>query len=162
MKLSNVSNVWKFIISVIICEGAGSLGAIFNAGSIDTWYQTLQKPYFNPPNWLFAPAWTTLFFLMGIALYYIWINYQKKKHQVQIAIGFFVIQFILNVLWSLFFFGFRDPALALTEIIVLWIFILVMFVKFYHVDKRAGYYLIPYLAWVTFAAVLNFSIWYLN
>lgn len=157
-----ISNTWKFIISVIICEGVGSLGAIFNIGSIDSWYTTLQKPFFNPPNWLFAPAWTILFFLMGVALYYVWKNYEQKKHQAQIAIKFFIIQFILNVLWSLFFFGWQNPGLALAEIIALWIFILVTLVKFYQVDKRAGYYLIPYLAWVTFAAALNFSIWYLN
>lgn len=157
-----LSNTWKFIISIIICEGFGSLGAIFTTSSISTWYATLQKPVFNPPNWLFAPAWTILFFLIGVALYYVWINYEKKKYQAQIAIKFFVIQFILNVLWSLFFFGFRDPGLALVEIMVLWIFILITYIKFYHIDKRAGYYLIPYLAWVTFAAALNFSIWYLN
>lgn len=157
-----LSNTWKFIISVLVCEGAGSLGAIFNVGSIDTWYQTLQKPFFNPPNWLFAPAWTILFFLMGVALYFIWKNYQKKKDEAKIAIKFFIIQFILNILWSLFFFGWQNPGLALAEIIALWIFIAITMVKFYKVDKRAEYYLIPYLVWVTFAATLNFSIWYLN
>lgn len=157
-----LSNTWKFIISVLICEGVGSLGAIFTTNSIPTWYATLQKPFFNPPNWLFAPAWTILFFLMGVALYYVWINYAKKKDTAKIAIKFFAIQFILNVLWSVFFFGFRSPGLGLAEILVLWIFILITLVKFYHIDKQAGYYLIPYLAWVTFAAALNFSVWYLN
>ena len=149
-----MKNIFKLIIALVVCQLAGLIGSLFNMNSIPTWYTTINKPFFNPPNWVFAPVWTTLFVLMGISLYLIWKN--------KLAVRFFIIQLILNILWSALFFGLRSPLLAFIEIIVLWIFILLTIIYSYKTSKTAAYLLIPYIAWVTFAAILNFSIVLLN
>lgn len=155
MKLNNII---KLIISIIICQLAGFIGSLFTSPSIPTWYAALNKPSFNPPNWLFAPVWTALYLLIGIALYLVWINKKRNKS----AITFFTIQLMLNSLWSLLFFGLKNPFLAFIEIIILWSFILLTMISFYKISKPASYLLIPYILWVSFAALLNFSIWLLN
>ncbi|MFA6605337.1 MAG: TspO/MBR family protein, partial [Patescibacteria group bacterium] len=121
----------------------------------------LNKPSFNPPSWIFGPVWTTLYILMGIALYLIWQEGLKKAF-VKNSFILFIVNLVLNSLWSITFFGLQNPALAFLVIVLLWITILVLIIRFYRINKLASYLLIPYLLWVSFASVLNFSIWQLN
>ena len=157
----NLNDVLKLIISIIICQLAGVFGSIFTTPAIPSWYATLVKPTFNPPNWVFAPVWISLYFLMGISAFLVW-RKGIENPRVNLALRLFIIQLILNSLWSVLFFGFRSPLLGLVEIIILWIFILLTILYFFKVSKIAGILLLPYILWVSFAAVLNFSIWRLN
>ena len=145
----------KLLLSIAICESAGLIGSIFTFNSVGSWYLTLNKPFFNPPSWIFAPVWTTLYLLMGISLYLVW---GAKK----ISLKWFWVQLALNALWSIIFFGLKNPTLALIEIILLWTSILLTIKSFWKVKRGAAYLLFPYLLWVSFAAILNFSIVVLN
>ena len=149
----------KLIISLIIPQLAGGIGSLFTSPSISTWYATIAKPSFNPPNWIFGPVWTTLFLLMGISLFIVWNEKSKLKKK---AITVFGIQLGLNTLWSILFFGLHSPLTAFIEIIFLWAAILLTIIYFYKISKPAAYLLIPYILWVSFAAVLNISIVFLN
>ena len=151
----------KLILCIIACELAGALGAIFTTPAINGWYATIQKPFFNPPNWIFGPVWTFLFFLMGVSLYLI-LEKDLKDRTAKSALMIFIGQFILNILWSVLFFGLQRPFEAFMEIIVLWFLILLTIVQFHKIDRKAALLLAPYLLWVSFAAILNFSIWRLN
>lgn len=151
----------KLVLCIVACELAGSLGAIFTTPAINGWYATIQKPSFNPPNWIFAPVWTFLFFLMGVSLYLI-LEKDLKDKTVKSALLIFTGQFILNILWSVLFFGLQRPFDAFIEIIILWFAILLTIVQFYKIDKKAAFLLVPYLLWVSLASVLNFSVWILN
>ncbi len=151
----------KLIISIALCQMAGFVGAIFTSSSIPTWYAGLNKPSFNPPNWIFGPVWTILFLMMGISFYIIW-NLGIDKKDVKAALIIFGVQLLINILWSVIFFGMQSPFYAFIEIIILWIAILFTIIKFYNLSPVAAYLLIPYILWVSFAAVLNFSIWRLN
>lgn len=155
------NEIMKLAISIIICLAAGFIGSIFTNRSIPIWYESLKKPSFNPPGWLFGPVWTALFILMGISLFLIW---QKGLHYngVKIALIVFGIQLILNILWSILFFGLRAPQAAFIEIIILWILILITILTFYPISKIAALLLLPYILWVSFASILNFSLWRLN
>jgi benzodiazapine receptor len=150
-----------FIISIIICQFAAFIGSVFTVNSVSTWYTTLAKPSFNPPNWLFGPVWTLLYLLMGISLYLVWQKGTADPH-IKIALLMFAAQLVLNILWSILFFGMRSPMLGLIEIALLWVFILLTITHFYPISKTAAYLLIPYILWVTFAAILNLSIFILN
>lgn len=152
----------KIIICVSICLALGYTSGQVTRSSLTTWYPSLIKPSFNPPNWAFPVAWTTLFVLMGVAAGIVWSKIHLKKNDVQKALLFFSIQLILNALWSILFFGLQNPFLALIEIVVLWLMIFETFIKFSKIDKIAGNLLIPYLLWVGFATILNASIWWLN
>jgi len=154
-----MNKIWKFVISILVSLSAGAIGGIFTISAIPTWYTTLNKPGFNPPNWLFGPAWTILYILMGIALYLVWIQDKKNK---KIAYIFFFTQLVMNALWSFIFFGAHDLGWAFVEIVVLWLAILGTTIAFYRILKPAAYLLIPYILWVTFASILNFAIWRLN
>lgn len=155
MKSKNKFNFLKLIFSILIAQSAGIIGGIATASSVKSWYLTnLIKPEFNPPSWIFGPVWTTLFTLMGISLYLVW----NKKNN----LFFFWLQLVLNTTWSFLFFGLRSPTLAFYEIIILWIAILMTVIKFWRYKKSASILLWPYLAWVTFAAYLNYSIMILN
>ncbi len=154
-------NFFKLITSIVVCELAGTLGSIFTMSQITTWYATLNKPTLNPPAWIFAPVWTTLYFLMGVSAYLIW-NKGLDRKDVKIALIVFGIQLALNVLWSIFFFGIHNPALAFLDIVLLWISILSTIFIFYKISPTAAYLLVPYIIWVSFASYLNYSIWVLN
>ncbi|MEO0086954.1 MAG: TspO/MBR family protein [candidate division WOR-3 bacterium] len=156
-----MGKILKLLLSILICQVAGILGSIFTTPSIPTWYLQLNKPPFTPPNWLFAPAWTTLFLLMGISLYLVW-NQGWENKQVKKAILIFAIQLILNILWSFIFFTLKSLLFAFIEIIILWIAILLTIINFQKVSKSSAYLLLPYLFWVSFASVLNFSLLTLN
>ncbi len=150
--------ILKFLFAVILCEGAGIIGSFFTTPSIDSWYATLQKPSFNPPNWIFAPVWTGLFFLMGIAFYLV-LSTTVQARTKRTAILFFFQQLCLNILWSALFFGMHNPGLAFIEIIVLWVAILLTIFYFVKISKVTAWLLVPYIIWVSFAGFLNFSIW---
>lgn len=153
----------KFLITIGGSLLAGVIGSAFTFSSIPTWYASLNKPFFNPPNWLFGPVWTTLYILMGIAAYLIWEKLDKKNiGKVKNALTIFAVQLVLNSLWSIVFFGFKSPWYAFVVILLLWYAIFLTITKFSKIDKRAGWLLIPYLAWVSFASVLNFAIAWIN
>jgi len=156
-----IQNWPKLLISVVGCELVGILGTPFTMAAIPTWYAGLNKPFFSPPNWLFGPAWTILYFLMGIALYLIWIK-DWQKPAVKTALKIFFAQLALNFIWSPIFFGLRSPELALAVIVAMWALIILTIKKFYPISKTASYLLIPYLLWVTFATLLNAAIVVLN
>ncbi|HLP59213.1 MAG TPA: TspO/MBR family protein [Candidatus Deferrimicrobium sp.] len=153
--------IGKLIFSLAICQLAGIIGGFFNAASNRNWYLTLNKPSFNPPNWVFGPVWVSLYLLMGIALFLVWIT-DSPGNIKQAAMIFFFIQLVFNTVWSFFFFFLENPYLALVDIVLLLIFILLTLWKFYSVNRTAGFLLLPYLLWVGFAALLNYSIWILN
>ncbi len=157
----SLKDILKLIGSIIICQLAGFIGSLFTTPAIPTWYKTLSKPAFNPPNSIFSPVWITLFLLMGISLFLVW-QKNHKDREVKIALLFFTAQLVLNILWSILFFGLKSPLWAFVEIIILWLAILLTIIKFFKVSKPAGYLLLPYILWVSFAAFLNFSLWRLN
>ncbi|SNQ60274.1 TspO/MBR family protein [Candidatus Methanoperedens nitratireducens] len=161
MKQSKINNILKLVISVIVCLFAGFIGSVFTFPSIPTWYAALTKPLFNPPYWIFAPVWTILFILMGISLYLVW-NKGLQDKKVKISLFIFGVQLVLNVLWSFLFFGLHSPFYAFLEIIILWAAIVLTIVNFFKISRTAGLLLLPYILWVSFAAILNFSIWRLN
>jgi len=150
-----------FLAFVILAQVAGIVGSLFTSGSVDTWYQEISRPPFTPPDWLFAPVWISLYFLMGISAYLVWKKGAEKK-EVKTALAIFFIQLGLNSIWSILFFGLHWILIAFIEILFLWIAILFMMVKFYPLSKTAALIQIPYILWVSFAAVLNFSFAALN
>lgn len=151
----------KLFVSLVLCLGAGGLGALFTTPAITGWYAALKKPIFNPPNWLFGPAWTILYLLMGIALFLVW-NQKLPFSEVRIAIILFAVQLGLNILWSALFFGLKLPLAGLIEITVLWVAILLTIIYFYPISHGAGILLMPYILWVSFATALNAAIVFLN
>ena len=156
----NKSQIFKLIVSLTLPLGLGAIAGMFTAQAVPEWYVTLNRPSFNPPNWLFGPVWTTLYLLMGISLFLIWKQRQAKNATWQFLS--FLLQLILNFAWSFIFFYFNMIGLALIEIILLWISIVIMLVLFYKIKPMAAYINIPYLLWVTFATVLNASYYFLN
>ncbi len=157
----NIKTIFTLIGAIVISELAGIIGSLFTFQSIPTWYTTIIRPDFSPPNWIFGPVWTTLFVLMGIALFLVW---QKKYAQKKIglAVGLFFVQLLLNTLWSIIFFGKHNIGGAFIEIIFLWLAIVATTIAFFKISKPAGYLLLPYIAWVSFAGYLNYIIWTLN
>jgi benzodiazapine receptor len=145
------------IVSVLICELAGVIGSLFTTPSIPGWYAGLTKPAFNPPNWIFGPVWTTLYALMGVAAYLVFARRDGSKG-VRRALAVFAIQLVLNALWSVVFFGAHMILGAAALIVVLWGSILATILLFHRISKAASWLLAPYILWVTFAAVLNFSL----
>ena len=154
-------DIVKLIVSIIACQCAGLVGSIFTTPAIPTWYAALQKPAFTPPNWLFGPAWATLYLLMGISAFIVW-RRGLDNRQVRGALIVFLIQLVLNALWSVAFFGLRSPLYGVIVIVALWIAILFTILKFFKVSSASGALLLPYILWVSFAAVLNVSVWILN
>ena len=153
--------ILQIIIAVVICLVAGAIGSMATQTSVNTWYTTLSKPVFNPPNWLFAPVWTSLFVLMGISAGIVW-NRGFYHKWVKTALYHFGFQLILNIAWSLVFFGLREIFGALLIVVGLFVLLLFTYKWFRVVNVNAAYLLIPYILWVAFASVLNFSIWQLN
>lgn len=150
----------KLVVSVLFTVGIGSLGGIFTMSEIQGWYAGLQKPSFNPPNWLFGPVWSMLYLLMGISFYLIWKQPVSTIRNVGLIL--FVIQFSLNFFWSILFFNQHMIAAALLEMVFMWIFILLTMIWFAKLSPTASWLLLPYLAWVSFATILTAAIWKLN
>jgi tryptophan-rich sensory protein len=161
MNLEKKYDVLKLIISIGACLSAGFIGSIFTGKSITTWYSMLQKPSFTPPNWLFAPVWFLLYILMGIAAFLIW-RKGIQNHEVKQGLAIFFVQLILNALWSFAFFGLKSPIGGMLVIVPLWTAILLTIIYFFRVSKVAALLLIPYILWVSFATILNFSIYIMN
>ncbi|MCX6821702.1 MAG: tryptophan-rich sensory protein [Candidatus Aenigmarchaeota archaeon] len=156
-----IKNIAKLILAIFVCQIAGAIGSMFTFSSIPTWYATINKPSFTPPNWLFGPVWITLYTLMGISLYLIW-NKGLENKEVKSSLFIFSAQLALNALWSILFFGLKSPFYAFVEIIILWIAIAVTIFKFYKISKNAGLILLPYIIWVSIALTLNFYVCILN
>ncbi len=149
----------KIAITIVFCLAVGGISGALTADAIQNWYLTLHKPSWNPPNGVFAPVWTTLYLMMGVSLGTIW---SKNHPKINSAIGLFMVQITLNFFWSLVFFRWQSPQWAFVEIILMWIAIFLTIRSFYQINKMAGYLLIPYILWVSFAAFLNYTIWQLN
>ncbi len=156
-----MSKTLKVILSIVFCLLVGAIGSFFTAPAIPSWYAYLNKPFFSPPNWIFAPMWTILYILMGISFYLIWSDAKKGKSKNE-ALGNFYVQLILNFVWSPIFFGMKNLGLAFIVIVLMWMFILRTIQSFAKLNKKASYLLYPYIAWVSFASILNLSVWLLN
>jgi translocator protein len=156
-----MSNVLKLIISVGLTLLVGFSSSFFTVTEIGSWYQTIQKPSWNPPNWIFGPVWTTLYVLMGISFFLIWRSEKAGKIK-RIAVILFTIQLVLNFFWSFIFFNQHQIGIAFAEITALWLMILFTILAFARISKPAAWLLVPYISWVSFAAILNFTIWQLN
>jgi len=149
------------IVAIVVCELAGIIGSLFTTPSIPGWYAGLVKPSFNPPAWVFAPVWTTLYAMMGLAA---WLIYEKglKRPEVKKALTVFAVQLVLNTLWSIVFFGAHQLLGAVIVIVLLWAMILWTILLFRKISRPAAWLLVPYILWVSFASVLNVTIWVLN
>jgi benzodiazapine receptor len=153
--------VLTLIGAVVLCLFVGFAGSLVTVTGPGSWYDLLIKPSFNPPSWLFFPVWTTLYILMGVALFLVLMERRKGK-DVTVPLVLFGIQLVLNALWSYLFFYFESPLLGLIGIAGLWIFIVATIISFYQVNRVAAVLLLPYIAWVSFAAVLNYALFMLN
>ncbi len=150
----------KLIVSVLLVMIIGAVGGVATSSEIAGWYANLVKPALNPPNWVFGPVWTLLYIMIGVALFLYWTS-DKKVAKLKGFVVFY-LQLWLNMMWSLLFFGWHSPTLALVDIGLLWIVILININMFQKVSKWSGWLLVPYLLWVSFAAYLNFGVWRLN
>jgi benzodiazapine receptor len=154
------SNIIKLAVSIALPLGLGAIAGLFTAQAIPDWYATLNRPSFNPPNWLFGPVWTTLYLLLGISFFLIWKTDPDKERKLAILV--YLVQLALNFGWSFLFFYFKTIGFALVEIVLLWISIVMMLILFYKIRPVAAYLNIPYVLWVTFATILNAAYYFLN
>lgn len=145
---------------IAACFSAAAFGGYFTGSSVGTWYAALRKPVWNPPGWVFGPVWTALYTSMAVAAWLVWRRVGFAGGA--LAFGIFLLQLILNAAWSMIFFGWRNPQMAFVEICLLWLAIATTLVLFWRISAAAGWLILPYLAWVSFAAVLNFALWRLN
>ncbi|MFW5965531.1 MAG: TspO/MBR family protein [Halodesulfurarchaeum sp.] len=150
------------VISILAVEVIGASGGLFTAQGLAGWYDSLVQPSIAPPRWVFGPVWTGLFGLMGLAVWLVWREFESRPSAVRVALSVFAVHFIANLGWSAAFFGARSIVGGLVMIALLWLLILATMVAFGRVDRRAGWLLVPYLLWVSFAAVLNYQYWVLN
>lgn len=154
------------VVALLVPFIVAAIGGGATSSALSDWYRTLRKPEWNPPDWIFGPVWTTLYLIMGIASWLVWRKGQEapeeQQKEVQGALTLYGFHLVLNLLWSLIFFGLRRVDLALIEIGALWVALLATLIRFYRIRPLAGLILIPYQAWVTFAATLNATIWQLN
>ncbi|MFP9115768.1 TspO/MBR family protein [Flavobacterium sp. RHBU_3] len=157
-----MSKIMKILVMVATTLTLGYIAGTVTQTSVTTWYPTLNKPSFTPPNAVFPIAWSTLYVLMGVAAALVWARIDFEKELVKKGLTFFAIQFALNMLWSYLFFGLKNPMIALIEIVLLWLMIYETWFVFRKIDKIAGMLMVPYLLWVTYATALNGAIWWLN
>ncbi len=150
----------KLVLSLALPLTAGAVAGLATVNAIPEWYSTLKSPPFSPPNWIFGPVWTVLYLLMGLSFYLVWTEPASRLRN--IAMILYSVQLLLNFCWTFLFFYFKQIGWAFAEIVVLWIFIAGMIVLFYKVRRAAAYLNIPYLSWVSFAAVLNAAYFLLN
>jgi translocator protein len=148
------------VVFLVVCFAAAVIGGAVTTPKIATWYATLVKPSWNPPNWIFGPVWSALYCCMAVAAWLVW--RQEGFQQARVPLVLFAVQLGLNVLWSCIFFGLERPGLAFAEVLILWAAIAATMVTFWFRSTVAGILFVPYLAWVSFASVLNFVIWRLN
>ena len=161
MNRINKGEIPKLILCIVACQGAGLLGSIFTNMSVSTWYPTLAKPWFTPPPGVIPAVWTVLFTLMGVSLFLAW-RAGLTSPEFRGAAYAFAAQLVFNILWSAAFFGLQSPKAGLAVIAMLWILILLTIYRFYPLSREGALLLVPYIAWVSFAAILNYSILQLN
>lgn len=155
-----VSRALALPLFIVAAFAAAAIGGAATATSVGTWYAALQKPAWNPPNWLFGPVWTGLYVLMAFAAWRVWRVQTPPASRQTLAL--YAAQLVLNALWSLLFFGLRRPDLALAEVVVFWALLVTMLIRFRAVDRLAAWLWTPYVLWVSFASVLNAAVWHLN
>ncbi len=156
-----MSSFVKLVIAIALPVLIGGVSGFFTVSGVESWYQTIQKPSWNPPNWVFGPVWTTLYVMMGIALWLVW--KEDTSRELKLIAGIlFAAQLTLNFFWSFIFFRLELPGWAFAEILVMWVVILATIFAFAQVNKTAAWLLVPYISWVSFAAMLNFTIWRMN
>jgi tryptophan-rich sensory protein len=148
------------LLFIAVTFAAAGIGGAATASSVNTWYPTLVKPSWNPPSWIFGPVWSSLYLLMAVAAWRVWRHTEHPGRRA--ALAWYFGQLVLNALWSCLFFGLRNPGLAFAEVIVLWASLVVVLLKFARIDRPASLLWLPYLAWVSFATVLNGTVWWLN
>ncbi|MFN8446344.1 MAG: TspO/MBR family protein [Caldilineaceae bacterium] len=169
----NWKSLGTFALALLAPFVAAAIGNVATQPAIGTWYQALRKPDWNPPRWLFGPVWSALYLMMGMASWLVWrkrettfpwlgIRNEKQQHKVEGALRLYGVHLIFNALWSVLFFGLHRLDWAFAEVVVLWSLILTTLTRFYRIDARAGWLLVPYQAWVTFASILNFTVWRMN
>lgn len=151
----------KLFLSILIPVLVGAVSGFFTMSGVNGWYAVANKPWFNPPNWIFGPVWTTLYILMGIALYLVWRSDAATTIK-NTALALFAVQLTLNFFWSIIFFSLQQPGWAFVEVLLLWLMILLTILWFGKISSTAAWLLVPYISWVSFASVLNFYIWKLN
>ena len=156
-----MSNLTKLLISLLLPLAIGFSGSYFTVTGPGSWYATVEKPEWNPPSWVFGPVWTTLYIMMGIAVFLVWKQNHKGVRK-QPAMIFFSVQLLLNFFWSFIFFGQHRIGLALVDILLLWFSILITIFLFARIIRIAAWLLVPYICWVSFAGLLNYAIWKLN
>lgn len=156
-----MKNWMKLLISIGLPVGVGAIAGLFTSTGVDGWFQTIEKPSWQPPEWVFGPVWTVLYVLMGIAFFLVWKSDAPKK-QKRMAITLWIIQLVFNFFWSFIFFHQHQIDWALAEILVLWFFILLTILYFGRVNKVAAWLMVPYISWVSFASLLTFAIYELN
>lgn len=147
-------------VILVVCFAAAGIGGAITTPKIPGWYATLAKPSWNPPNWIFGPVWSALYLCMAVAAWLVW--RQGGLAGAAMPLALFGVQLVLNVLWSCLFFGLQNPGLAFVEVLVLWTAIAATMVTLWLRSTVAGVLFVPYLAWVSFASILNFVIWRLN
>ena len=161
MSTTSISSSVKLLLSILICEAVGIMSGLLSQTNMNEWLATLNKPSWNPPSWLFGPVWSILYALMGLALWIIWKSHFDETSK-RIALIIFALQLFLNFWWSLLFFRFHSPALALADILLMIVVITITVFRFALISRKASWLLVPYLAWVCFAAILNYTIWSMN
>ncbi len=161
MKPGSGYRAFQLVSSIVVCQLAGLIGTLFTVPAIDTWYTGLKKPVFNPPNWLFAPVWIMLYFLIGVSAFLVW-REGLSKRETRTAMLLFLVQLVLNAAWTPIFFGLRLPKAAFVLIIAMWLAILATILSFRKISAVAAILMLPYIIWVGFAAVLNAAIAILN
>lgn len=160
-KQRNASSIWKLIIAILTCEAIGFTSGLIGSAAMNSWFDNLQKPSWNPPAYLFAPVWTLLYALMGIAFWLIWKNATPEANKRNAYVAF-ALQLFLNFWWSIIFFRFQSPFFAFIEILLLLFMIILTIFYFSKISKTAGWLLVPYVLWVSFASFLNYTLWSLN
>jgi tryptophan-rich sensory protein len=151
----------KLIVSIAIPMVIGTLSGLLTPSGDSNWYRTIEKPSWNPPSWVFAPVWTTLYLLMGIALFLVWKSEDNSRSK-QPAFVLFGAQLILNFCWSFIFFSAHELGWALAELGLLWIFIILTMFAFRRFSRGAPWLMLPYICWVSFAGLLNYTVWQMN
>lgn len=160
MSLMKSGDIIKLIISIGVPLLVGGVGGLVTTPAISTWYATLNKPWFTPPSWVFGPVWTTLYILMGLALFLVWRSPRSRTRDIGIAL--FAAQLAVNLFWSFVFFGLKNTLYGVFTIVPLWILIAATIYQFYKVSKGAAYLMVPYILWVSIATALNTSVYLLN
>ena len=153
--------MWKLVIAILLCEFTGILSAFVSQTSNNEWFLSLNKPSWNPPSYLFAPVWTFLYLLMGISLWLVWKS-KVPEHKKKQACLVFAVQLFLNFWWSILFFRFHSPGIAFIDIVLMIVMILATIFAFARISRAAAWLLVPYISWVCFAAILNYTIWSMN